>query len=84
METPSTIPAGQVATSRLVGIVEISRIFELSVAEAWVLARLAEFPRPSGEICDELVWRREEVARWRRRNPDAGSAHETGTAGAGG
>jgi hypothetical protein len=81
----ATIPrTNRVSSSRLVGIVDIARIFEVSITEAWVLARLAEFPRPAGEICDELLWRREEIARWQRRNPGAGSAQETGTAGAGG
>jgi hypothetical protein len=72
------------AAGRLVGITDIARTFEVPVAGVRVLARLPDFPRPAGEICDELVWRREDIARWQRRNPVADSVHETGPAGAGG
>jgi hypothetical protein len=66
-------PAGVLSigrpSTRLIGVRQIARILAVSVAEARELVRLPEFPAPVGEICDHVLWSREDITVWRRHQP---------------
>ena len=58
--------AGRPSQARLIGLGQIARIMAVSVTEAHQLARLPDFPAPVGEICDHVLWSRDDIMSWRR------------------